>query len=271
MTRIALLLFIGLAASAEIRSDDCRIINGQDAKPGEYPYMASLRRRVSVKPSNPSGHSCGASVLTDAWALTAAHCCASVTNATDFYIYAGSIYLSKGGTNHTIEKVIMHELYDKESRWKNDICLVKLSRPFVIKDSIQQITLPPQDWPIFSGDKVTITGWGRTKPVESGCIPDTLQKGTNYTALTPEECNKLAMLEMFPGYLCAVGNSTKQSTWNGDSGGPLVKNGVQVGLTSFGYRPFGGGMPTVYARVTHYINWIKQKLGPDASKLKFLK
>lgn len=88
-------------------------------------------------------------------------------NVSDIFVYAGSIYLSKGGKNHTVEKVIIHEMYDEDSQWKNDICLVKLEKGFVIKDNIQQVLLAPQDWPIYSGDKVTITGWGRTKPVSA--------------------------------------------------------------------------------------------------------
>lgn len=55
----------------------------------------------------------------------------------------------------------------------------------------------------------------------------------------------------------------------GDSGGPLTRNSAQVGLVSFGFRPYGTNLPTVYARVSNYVDWIKEQLGPEASKLKF--
>ena len=50
-----------------------------------------------------------------------------------------------------------------------------------------------------------------------------------------------------------------------------MKDGVQIGIVSWGYVPCASGYPDFYARVPNYINWIEQVLGKDAANLKFAK
>ncbi|KAL0273606.1 UNVERIFIED_CONTAM: hypothetical protein PYX00_006239 [Menopon gallinae] len=275
MFKAIVLLFAVALASAELPTvwlegqqpeNAPKIIKGEDANDGEFPYILSLRRK-GVTP----GHFCGASILTSNWVLTAAHCCASIKNKAEFYAYAGSVLLNQGGSEHFVQDLYPHESYQPGQNWKNDICLIKVIQPFKFTDKVQQVALAPKGTVVNSGDKVTIAGWGYTSPNgnSQADIPNRLQKGVDFIALSERECEMVSGLKMFPGYLCARGKFNGQCTWNGDSGGPLTRQGAQVGLTSFGFRPYGGGKPTVYARVTNYIDWIKQKLGPDASQLKF--
>lgn len=46
----------------------------------------------------------------------------------------------------------------------------------------------------------------------------------------------------------------------GDSGGPLVVNGKLVGLVSWAKACSLTDYPTVYTRVSSYINWIKESM-----------
>jgi len=48
-----------------------RIINGVDAKPGAWPWIASLQHN--------NRHFCGGTLLTPTWVLTASHCVGSMT------------------------------------------------------------------------------------------------------------------------------------------------------------------------------------------------
>jgi secreted trypsin-like serine protease len=49
-----------------------RIIGGIDAKPGDYPWQASIL--VEIPAFNRSMHVCGGTLINDQWILTAAHC-----------------------------------------------------------------------------------------------------------------------------------------------------------------------------------------------------
>ncbi|KAK6618757.1 hypothetical protein RUM43_013148 [Polyplax serrata] len=238
------------------------IINGEDAPDGKYPYMLSLFNM------NFESHLCGASILSKNWALTAAHCCA-VGKVVKLSLYAGSNVLYKGGSFHEVEKYIIHQNYSSKDNWINDACLLKVKEPFVYGERVQQVTLPPQDWPINDGDLLNVTGWGLTEH-EGEDVPELLQLGKNFVALSPEKCESLTEAN-HPSYLCVLGGREGQGVCNGDSGSPIVKNGVQVGIASWVFTPCGCGLPDFYARVPHLSNWIKNELGPDAKELKFHK
>ena len=52
-----------------------RIVGGQDADEGEYPWQVSWRRVEG----DGAYHSCGGSVLNEDFVLTAGHCCAGIS------------------------------------------------------------------------------------------------------------------------------------------------------------------------------------------------
>ncbi|KAJ4447106.1 hypothetical protein ANN_09106 [Periplaneta americana] len=123
MMRNLILLAILVAADTQGKTirripivRDSRIINGVDASPGEFPSQLSLQR--------PTSHSCGASILSENWALTAAHC-VDGSSTSSITLYAGSIHLSIGGTRHYVSQIIVHENYDEYDSWINDIAVIK--------------------------------------------------------------------------------------------------------------------------------------------------
>lgn len=48
--------------------NDTRILGGNYANDGQFPYLISLRQRAA------NFHLCGGSILNEYWILTAAHC-----------------------------------------------------------------------------------------------------------------------------------------------------------------------------------------------------
>ncbi|KZS06770.1 putative Trypsin-7 [Daphnia magna] len=54
--------------------------------------------------------------------------------------------------------------------------------------------------------------------------------------------------------MCA--SAPGKDTYQNDSGGPLYVNGIQVGITSWGFGCADPNFAGIYARVTTYVDWI---------------
>ncbi|XP_069683018.1 trypsin-1-like isoform X4 [Periplaneta americana] len=230
-----------------------RIVNGYDAVRSQFPGMLSLQ--VS------SLHTCGASILNENWALTAAHC-VKWYNASSITLYAGSIYLSSGGTTHNVSEIVIHESYDGGDSLVNDIAVLKVSNPFQIDGvDVKPISLPPPDQNPPDGMLAEVIGWGELG--EHGDSSDTLQK-VNLAIINQAECRRIYVAEqehVYDSQICAglpvgIGGSCR-----GDDGGPLIVEGNVVGLVSWSYHCALPEYPTVYTRVPVYVDWIKQNTG----------
>merc|ERR1712029_717166 len=66
-----------------------RIVGGEEAQDGEFPFQVSLRTIGALG----STHFCGGSIISDSWIVTASHCCAGQIPAT-MHVVAGGIKLN---------------------------------------------------------------------------------------------------------------------------------------------------------------------------------
>lgn len=128
---------------------DWRIVGGQTADEGQFPYQVSLRRYGS--------HSCGGSILNENWVLTAAHCLFQVSGT--LTVVAGTNSLGKGGDEYKTVKAIYNENYDP-SGIHNDVALVKVATPIKFSSKVQPIALNTEA--IGAGEDLVLSGWGRT-------------------------------------------------------------------------------------------------------------
>lgn len=85
-----------------------KIINSEDAIPGEFPYQVSIQTfRTQWM------HMCGGSILNEYYVLTAGHCVLNY-NIHDLKVFAGKHHISRNEDTQQIvelEKVIIHPKY----------------------------------------------------------------------------------------------------------------------------------------------------------------
>jgi len=232
------------------------VLNGQDAEPNEWPWMAGI-----VGPSI----SCGGSVIGSKWIITAAHCLVTADgsplgNAKDLKIILGLHYTNKSSDKaevYNVDYFIAHEDYIRYPCCSNDIAVIKVSKSIDLSQ-YTPVCLPGMNED-FTGFQATATGWGVESYTEDGHPqhPDVLQE-VSLTIKKPdaEDCGL-----MENGKLCVSGSDA--NICNGDSGGPLTveRNGrhTLVGITSSTYEPCDGKSPSHFANVSYYRDWIKEK------------
>jgi secreted trypsin-like serine protease len=110
-----------------------------------------------------------------------------------------------------------------------------------------------------------ITGWGRLS--YNGRQSEVLQEAP-IRIVSQEDCGKAfeSYVKITDVYLCAGTVGATRDSCQGDSGGPLVQtdsNGGRfylTGIVSFGRRCATPGFPGVYARVSHFLNWISKNI-----------
>ncbi|XP_069683015.1 trypsin-1-like isoform X1 [Periplaneta americana] len=268
MIRSLILLAILVAAGTQgkvihrhpIRSN-CNIVGGVDAAPGEFPSQLSFLTKY--------GLDCGASILSENWAITAGHCADDI-HVRDIMLKAGSIYVSKGGTLYNVSQIIIHEAYNPKDDWRNDIALLKVSSPFKIDGvTVKPVSLPAQGENPPDGAIATVIGWGKMS--ESGPTSDILQK-VDIPIINQKLCADLynqTGLPIYDVHICAGLLQGGKDSCQGDSGGPLFVDGTLVGIVSWGEGCAEPNRPGVYTRVSSFIDWIREKTGASI-QLRFI-
>ncbi|XP_055389208.1 serine protease SP24D-like [Condylostylus longicornis] len=237
MVKLVVLLVVLLGVAVSEISARGRIVGGWDALPQQFPHQISLRIRGS--------HTCGGSIISPTWILTAAHCVGN--NVYDYTVVAGSNQLSNGGVAITAKRIISHERY---GNFQNDVALIELSSPLQYSSAIQPIKLARTKVPYNA--QVTISGWGRI--YTGGPIPENLKY--NYLQAVGTSCGGMN----FAGLIC-LGHPSNNGACNGDSGGPAVYNNELVGIANFVVGGCGSTYPDGYASVEYYRDWVQKNTG----------
>ncbi|XP_062597771.1 elastase-1-like [Saccostrea cucullata] len=254
------LLLVGVCSAAPMS----KIVGGSNATPNDWPWQISLQFQGST---GGYGHICGASLISENYALTAAHCVSHDPTVSKYRLLLGEHQFSvTAGTEQTItlSNILMHPQYsDSAGGFPHDIAILRLSSPAKLNEFVKVATLPTStSTSFYNGRTCYITGWGRLSG--GGSLPDTLQEAQT-TVISHSNCRSalgmsgLLYLQEGP-HVCVYTGSN--GACNGDSGGPLVcdVNGVWelAGATSWGLQNCPTSSPTVYTRVSNYLSWIRQ-------------
>lgn len=133
---------------------DPRIVGGENAQEGQFPYQASIHNRIA------RDFFCSGSILSNRFVLTAAHCMRNRTPANIFAI-VGTLNRLKGGVAVEFNKITVHPGWNSRLLI-NDIALLRTANEIVFSDTIQPIALPKENLPNEENTQVILSGWGKT-------------------------------------------------------------------------------------------------------------
>ncbi|XP_075433167.1 chymotrypsinogen A-like isoform X4 [Ascaphus truei] len=239
----------GVPAIKPFISGHARIVNGQNAVSGSWPWQVSLQYHLGI-------HFCGGSLINPNWIITAAHC-----DVRTFHVAVLGMYdrASKSEARQVkkISKVIKHPLFDNKTG-AHDVLLVKLSTPAVYNDRVSPVCLKASSDDFSAGFKCVTSGWGKINATTKQ-FPRKLQQ-VSLPLISNRECQKSWGGNISSTMICAgaAGASSCQS----DSGGPLVcqKNGIWtlLGIVSWGHLNCSTSFPALYASVPQVQTWVTQ-------------
>ncbi|XP_044259427.1 trypsin delta-like isoform X2 [Tribolium madens] len=249
--KILLLLFVALVSGGtppRFRPDG-RIIGGDVATIEDNPWQVSLEA-FGI-------HNCGGSIISPNTIITAAHCIDGVISL--FYeVVSGTADLLQNTTRSKVKEAIVHENYDNLS---HDVALIILTENLTFSDTTQAVPLANEE--PSDGDNVTVSGWGILN--EGDIITPNILHSVNVTIVGRDECT-LDYSNIDGAYIddtmvCAGVSEGGKDACSGDSGGPLIKNGVLVGIVSWGLGCALPEYPGVYTNVASVREWIRNKTG----------
>ncbi|XP_012868305.1 PREDICTED: chymotrypsinogen B2-like isoform X3 [Dipodomys ordii] len=231
-----------------------RVVGGEDAVPGSWPWMVYIQYKDGI-------YFCGGALISEEWVVTAAHCMVT----TDDKVVAGAFNLDpdeEGVQVLDIAEVFPNENYFISGTY--DIALLKLATPARFTDTVSAVCLACNEADFPPGTPCVITGWGQTQYDDHQRAP-TLQQAVLPLVSTPD-CQEIWGDQVTDDMICAGSDGT--SPCMGDSGGPLVceKGGVwsQVGIVSWGSRECDASMPAVFTHITALLPWVKQTLAENS-------
>ncbi|XP_059482221.1 transmembrane protease serine 9-like [Neocloeon triangulifer] len=237
-----------------------QIIGGSVATLGQFPWHGWLK----IYDATGSGFLCGCSLIADRWALTAGHCIALDT-ATKKYthdVVLGTIARSSPSTGFVTKTSTPYRHEQYETTNFNDIALLYLASAVTFTDNIKAIALPTASVVTDAGTIGIVSGFGRTS--DSTQTTSNVLKYAELPIVSNDVCTTAYTSSYEPeNMICARATQQDQADCQGDSGGPYVLNAAAADATQVGIVSFGGesclGTPSVYTRVSAYLNWISTK------------
>jgi len=233
------------------------IVGGRDASPGNWPWQASLQYYGS--------HICGASLISNRWLITAAHCVGRSANTYSVVLGAHDLRTGREGnpTRYSIRRIIINPGWVSSGSlsFPNDIAVMETTATVdTSSDFISAVDLADSGEEFSSNSNCWISGWGNTIGGVSSA-PNNLQE-LQVNVWTPTQCGN-QVYRYGPWHVCI--RQERASACNGDSGGPLHCNvngrWKVAGAASFVYGYCSTNAPTIYAQVSYFRDWIRETTG----------
>lgn len=251
------------------------VVNGTDISATKYPSFTSLMYdRIDYDRVYGTSPYCGATLLTEFYVLTAAHCIYGNTNKQLFTSVVPQLQNESDFPYSVTQRVMVSEYYYPDNydddTLANDIAILKLEERITAVTDYSNLANSVDEAEYrgaSSGDPFYAVGHGDT---QSGRDDTNELQETQLSYVDNVTCKVFGSLDVSAN-LCMDGAATvdgrDNATCQGDSGGPLfwADGGLdkQVGITSFG--PLTCGDPakaanSVFTEVSDHEAWINSVL-----------
>uniref|UniRef100_UPI003AAD7A49 prothrombin n=1 Tax=Centroberyx gerrardi TaxID=166262 RepID=UPI003AAD7A49 len=260
-----------------------RIVGGDAAEVASAPWQVMLYKR------SPQELLCGASLISDQWILTAAHCILYPPWNKNFT--SSDILVRLGKHNRAtfergiekivaIDDIIVHPKYNWKENLNRDIALLHMRRPITFTDQIHPVCLPSKKVAkrmMLEGYKGRVTGWGNLKETwnpSARNLPTVLQQ-IHLPIVEQDICRASTAIRITDNMFCAgfkPEDSQRGDACEGDSGGPFVMKNpeddrwYQIGIVSWGEgcdRDGKFGFYTHLFRMRRWMSKVIDKTGGD--------
>ena len=289
LRRLYLVAILTLGTSSYVFGEDNNYIyRGDIARYSEFPWVVQIRSHFESRYTL-GFVDCSGVLVHPQWVLTAAACVrdsrhrGEISEFTKAFVKFGPKVFGSASTVSG-SRVRFPPGYDHTARFtRPDIALLRLNRPI---PSIRSVVIgSTQTEAAYRHRRHYVVGWGKFRgdDIESGRFFSITPRPRMYTAkrLAVQKC--LSMLTDYfenpvintlePRYeVCLYNDESPANTCQGDGGGPVLVNTGRgqtpersrlrlVGVTSWGYNGcHESNHPTVFARVSHYKNWIRRTI-----------
>jgi secreted trypsin-like serine protease len=230
---------------------DSRIINGDLAGLGQFPWQAALY----ANSGSTTFFRCSGSIISEQWILTSASC---IYGYDTFTVLVGVVDLNGSGVLAQSSEIIPYYDYDSNDYHNYNIGLIQLSTPLVFNRYVAAIALAENL--LEDGTDVTISGWGST--ITNGEKSQFLRYADLVT-IRNSECTAIYGNSILESVVCAESVTTPvKNACNADGGNPMVvdvnTNPVHVGVSIFmSGNGCDSGHPSGYTRTASFRNWIR--------------
>lgn len=255
-----------------------RIVGGRIACPNDWPYFVAFRQAQG----NRHLYFCGGTMISEQWALTAAHCFADDKASVQVVIGTTDLVTEENASVYNAVEVRKHpnyEPYDPTSGASqvNDIALVRIDRRFrgpkaILSENIQSDGDLGQGRAFVAGfgttDAITPTAQSRVNLFQRSFDGRGILSGSSRLLQTVVPLVSAGICQtqwrnLSPDRsICAGYELGMRDSCEGDSGGPLValdrsSKPYQIGLVSYGSGCAQAASYGVYTRISAYRDWIR--------------
>ena len=244
------------------------IIIRHDVAPGGYALRASDFSQVFYLELQGQRKVCGATLIANRWALTAAHC-VSETSLGSVIERGNEFQVEIANVQRSIDRVMLHPEFTSLNTPEVDLALLRF---------VQEVNYPkpiPLNTEVYElGEIVTLVGWGYFGLGTTGRQYDDGTKHQAKNRITQVDQRLFSFFDD-PRQLNNAALPLEGTLSLGDSGGPafletsegLILAGVSVGQIEgpdFSEETQGQyGSVAVYERVSLHIDWINSVVNSD--------